>query len=147
MRQYIYYKDSGEIAQVVRYADLITPEHPDDLNVLEIDRDLDDVVTKYYDIEAGELRDKAPMPAGDPDCWEWQSGNTWSFNSEAFLISVRICRNTKLYDCDWTQGSDSPLSNEKKEEWRLYRNALRDIPASITSEHSLEDIAWPTEPT
>ena len=29
--------------------------------------------------------------------------------------------------CDWTQGSDSPLSNDKKTEWANYRTSLRDI--------------------
>ena len=148
MRQYIYYKNSGEIAQVVRYADLITPEHPEDLNVLEIDRDLDDVVNKYYDIEAGELKDKAPIPSGSYDYWEWQPNNTWSFKPEVFIEDIRVQRTTKLYDSDWTQAVDSPLSDEKKAEWRTYRQSLRDIVSNLPAD--LDDpgnVVWPTEPS
>lgn len=29
---------------------------------------------------------------------------------------------------DWTQLPDSPLSEEEKNEWAVYRQALRDIP-------------------
>ena len=36
-------------------------------------------------------------------------------------------RNSKLQMSDWTQGSDSPLSNDKKTEWANYRTSLRDI--------------------
>ena len=37
-------------------------------------------------------------------------------------------RNNKLLASDWTQLSDSPLSDSKKAEWATYRQALRDIP-------------------
>ena len=43
---------------------------------------------------------------------------------------VRRKRNNKLYNSDWTQSSDSPLSDAKKTEWATYRQALRDLPAS-----------------
>ncbi len=36
-------------------------------------------------------------------------------------------RASALQDSDWTQGADSPLSDEKKAEWAAYRQALRDI--------------------
>ena len=36
-------------------------------------------------------------------------------------------RDQLLLSCDWTVGADSPLSDEKKAEWRTYRQALRDI--------------------
>ncbi len=57
---------------------------------------------------------------------------------------LRIRRNKKLTDCDWTQGNDTPLSNSKKTEWATYRQALRDLPAN-TSDSS--DPTWPSEPS
>jgi hypothetical protein len=48
-----------------------------------------------------------------------------------------------LKNCDWTQLSDSPLSEEKLILWRDYRQALRDIPQTY---QNIEDIIWPTEP-
>lgn len=40
---------------------------------------------------------------------------------------LRSQRNDLLAKCDWTQLSDSPLSQEKQAEWKTYRQALRDI--------------------
>ena len=64
----------------------------------------------------------------------------------------RKIRNQKLYDSDWTQipGDDNPLTEEKKEEWRTYRQALRDIPDSVTDPKpyvkDLEYEGWPSRP-
>ncbi len=57
---------------------------------------------------------------------------------------LRIRRNKKLTDCDWTQGNDTPLGSSKKTEWATYRQALRDLPAN-TSDSS--NPTWPTEPS
>jgi len=46
---------------------------------------------------------------------------------EAKLISIRLKRNGLLKESDWTQFNDSPLSAEKKNEWVIYRQELRDI--------------------
>ncbi len=57
---------------------------------------------------------------------------------------LRIRRNKKLTDCDWTRIDDNGLSGSKKTEWATYRQALRDLPAN-TSDSS--DPTWPTEPS
>jgi len=44
------------------------------------------------------------------------------------LDNVRSKRNELLKDSDWTQFNDSPLSNEKRQEWAVYRQNLRDLP-------------------
>jgi len=56
---------------------------------------------------------------------------------------IREERTEKLKDSDWTQTSDSPLSNSKKTEWQTYRQALRDI----TTQSDPFNITWATEPT
>ena len=56
--------------------------------------------------------------------------------------SVRARRNIELLDSDWTQIPDSPLSEEKKLEWSVYRQALRDI----TLQTDPFAIAWPSKP-
>lgn len=43
-------------------------------------------------------------------------------------IEVRRKRDKLLSDTDWTQISDVDLSEEEKEKYRIYRQALRDIP-------------------
>lgn len=57
-------------------------------------------------------------------------------------VSVRQRRNIELKECDWTQISDSPLSDEVKEQWKIYRQELRDI----TLQNNPRNINWPTHP-
>lgn len=47
------------------------------------------------------------------------------------LESLRNFRNQLLKDSDWIVLPDSPVSQEKKQEWIVYRQYLRDLPESI----------------
>ena len=62
---------------------------------------------------------------------------------------VRRQRNKKLQQSDYTQLSDSPLSESKKAEWVLYRQLLRDLPSTIISLNPDKTItfSWPQEPS
>lgn len=55
---------------------------------------------------------------------------------------IRYQRNELLTECDWTQLQDSPLSEQKREEWQTYRQTLRDI----TLQSDPFNIIWPTKP-
>ena len=66
--------------------------------------------------------------------------------TETILQEIRLMRNRLLTESDWTQLSDSPLSQEEKGLWSIYRQELRDIPESIPSDISFSDIIWPTKP-
>ena len=72
------------------------------------------------------------------------------------LNEVKEYRNALLAWSDWTQGNDSPLGSSKKTEWQTYRQALRDIPATIAADSGLTAKAladdfthssWPTKPS
>lgn len=54
--------------------------------------------------------------------------------------SLRATRDQLLRDTDFTQLVDAPLTAEKKEEFRLYRQALRDLPETV------QDVFNPTFP-
>lgn len=56
--------------------------------------------------------------------------------------NIRSRRNILLGESDWTQLADVSLSDEKKEEWRLYRQSLRDI----TNFDSPDHVIWPNKP-
>ena len=61
------------------------------------------------------------------------------------LIQLRIKRDILLQQCDWVVSiSDSPLPQEKIDEWKVYRQALRDLP-STTEDPS--NPVWPSIPT
>ena len=59
---------------------------------------------------------------------------------------LRIHRATKLSESDWTQQPDAPITPEKKEEWRVYRQQLRDLTNNITTVEQAVDFVWPTPP-
>jgi len=60
--------------------------------------------------------------------------------------NVRVKRNQRLLKSDWTQFSDSPLSDSKKKEWATYRQELRDITETYPDTTSIDDIIWPNKP-
>jgi hypothetical protein len=66
-------------------------------------------------------------------------------NSRAVSYSARVRddRDFKLISTDWFDNTDSPLSESKKEEYRLYRQALRDIPLQDGFPFNIQ---WPEIP-
>ena len=62
--------------------------------------------------------------------------------NESQWANVRSTRNNLLKDSDWTALVDVDLSAEKKSEWAIYRQALRDI----TTQQNPFSITWPTAP-
>jgi len=67
---------------------------------------------------------------------------TPSMTPEEALGLVRDERTRRLYDCDWTQLPDTPLSPEQVEQWQIYRQELRDLPNVLVWNETI----WPTKP-
>ena len=70
-------------------------------------------------------------------------------NAESALAEVRVERNKKLVETDWTQGADIPVGI--KTTYQTYRQALRDFPTD-SSKWTMDDngmlsINWPTKPS
>lgn len=55
---------------------------------------------------------------------------------------VREQRNALLAATDWTQLPDVPLSEERRQQWETYRQALRDV----TDQADPFNIVWPEPP-
>jgi hypothetical protein len=64
--------------------------------------------------------------------------------SRDYWKEFRNERNRKLIECDWTQLSDSPITKQKKQEWAVYRQALRDLPENTNDPKNPE---WPSSPS
>jgi hypothetical protein len=86
--------------------------------------------------------------------WSWTDGSTpptiaeiqavkTAALADAEWIEVRIQRSVRLKSTDWTQYSDSPLSDTDKAAYVTYRQQLRDI----TTQSDPFNITWPVEPT
>ncbi|MDP2168405.1 MAG: tail fiber assembly protein [Thermodesulfovibrionales bacterium] len=70
------------------------------------------------------------------------NGAEWVFDNVLALSVIRQRRDALLAVSDWTQLSDSPLVAEKKMEWSVYRQALRDFPAASDPANPV----WPQVP-
>lgn len=57
--------------------------------------------------------------------------------------SIRTKRDQLIASTDWTQMIDSPLEADKREEFKIYRQALRDLPQSTDNP---DEIVWPVKP-
>jgi hypothetical protein len=57
---------------------------------------------------------------------------------------LRAKRNALLTESDWTQVADAALTDEKKEAWRMYRQALRNLPGSVADVWG--EVVWPGKP-
>ena len=58
------------------------------------------------------------------------------------LDAVRAVRNAKLVDSDYTQLPDVTITPERVEEWRIYRQQLRDITDAL----QWNVTTWPAKP-
>lgn len=65
---------------------------------------------------------------------EQRKNNKWS--------EIRSIRSQYLSSCDWTQLEDAPFDTSKKNDWKKYRQSLRDI----TKQLNPFAIDWPIEP-
>ena len=72
------------------------------------------------------------------------------------LAEVKEYRNAQLAWSDWTRLDDVTLAADKKTAWQTYRQALRDLPATIAADANLNakaladnhsHSAWPTKPS
>jgi len=62
------------------------------------------------------------------------------------LQELREKRNKLLAESDWTQMSDVVLAD--KEDWKMYRQALRDLPSQVEPKLNEDmDALFPTKPT
>lgn len=57
-----------------------------------------------------------------------------SLKTDYSYAHLRRDRNEMLMRSDWTQLSNSGLSEAKRAEWETYRQALRDLPETMTEE-------------
>lgn len=103
------------------------------------------------------IHENIPQPNIELTAEEWQQAlsknykvingkhtySAFTQTNDNILENVRSTRNTLLTDSDWTQLDDSPLSEEKKTEWKNYRQILRDL----TDLDDLTSIVWPTKPS
>ena len=80
----------------------------------------------------------------------WADLNIEQVKADTAMEMIRIERNQKLKNTDWSQGADVPDS--LKTAYTTYRQELRDMPANnssatiVDNKMTLANVTWPTEP-
>tara|TARA_A100001035_G_scaffold267099_1_gene250736 strand:- start:988 stop:1410 length:423 start_codon:yes stop_codon:yes gene_type:complete len=101
-----------------------------------------------YAEQIGTTEDNISIMSTDPS--EWQV--TWAqievevekLKVDIPLQEVRIERNHLLTDTDWVVARASETGTDVPDDWKTYRQALRDITKTATSP---DDVVWPTKPS
>lgn len=68
-----------------------------------------------------------------------------AWNAGAFdrsMANLRSDRDRRLAETDWYALQDVTMSDAMRD----YRQALRDLPASLTTVEQVEAVTWPTKP-
>jgi len=72
----------------------------------------------------------------------WDLENRPEPSDEVKMAAIRQERNRLLAECDWTVLQDSPLTTTQKTNWKNYRTALRDLPATV----DVDNVQYPVKP-
>ena len=149
-------KDTGNIEYIMSVNDTSTYSEGgfyNNLLTLPVEHDSDHVKLmdeSYFDVDDGAFKTRLKQPTR---YYKWSSNKRWDLDTTQLMAEFREERNHKLGICDWTQGPDSPLSDDKKAEWATYRQELRDITKTVTPVFITRGIideskfSWPTKPS
>lgn len=102
-------------------------------------------------IVGGVLKKIAPAPGP----WAVWDGSQWvdprtaedvatedAARAAEAMRQLRAERDRRLATSDWTQMSDAPLTDAQRDAWRVYRQALRDVPETADPAQPV----WPEPP-
>lgn len=76
----------------------------------------------------------AQFQASDPNDSE-KTAQKW--------VGIRIQRNRKLQESDWVITKASETGVAVSDDWKTYRQALRDVP----TQSDPDNLTWPTKPS
>lgn len=93
-------------------------------------------MTRYHATPEGNV----PFTAEEEAEWDAMQAAYAASADDRKGEEVRSERNQLLSETDWMAGSDVTMSDE----WRTYRQALRDIPSQ---EGFPNTVTWPTKPS
>ena len=93
-------------------------------------------MTRYHATPEGNV----PFTAEEEAEWDAMQAAYAAAADTRKAEEVREERNQLLSETDWMAGSDVTMTDE----WRTYRQALRDVPSQ---ESFPNDITWPTKPS
>lgn len=101
-----------------------------------------------YTEQIGKTDDNCAIMSDDPTKWivTWKQIEDLqaSLKVDLPLEELRFERNFLLTETDWVVAKSIETGTSISDEWKTYRQALRDITKTATS---LDDVTWPTKPS
>jgi len=128
MMQVTFYKtDTGEITRLAAlHSDVV------DANCLSGES----WIEGFYDQSTQKIENGEVVSITDDVISQREIDQAWA--------DLRQTRNFLLFETDWTQTVDAPLTDAQKQSWQEYRTALRSLPSNTTDPKNPN---WPTKPT
>lgn len=74
---------------------------------------------------------------------EWRAANPIKSEFKIAIENLRNKRNRLLIETDWMANSDLTISND----WKTYRQALRDLPSGLDTVEKVNAKEFPTKPS
>lgn len=134
----IYNKNTG---QIVRSCDCTN-----DLIEYQYDKNTESFIYGNFEINEWYVdNDIAIKMPAKPDGAAYFNYDTkqWVLDYPNQEVIVKNQRDKLLYESDWTQIPNNPLTTAKQQEWAVYRQELRDI----TSQSGYPfNVIWPVQP-
>jgi len=75
--------------------------------------------------------------------YPWVDGE---WNENVRMASIRLQRDYLLGESDWIVSKYAETLTEVPQNWRNYRQALRDFPSTVDVNLPIEQIVWPVSP-
>lgn len=101
-----------------------------------------------YTEQIGKTEDNFAIMSNDPTKWivTWKQIEALqaSLKVDLPLEGLRHERKLRLAETDWVVAKSTETGTPIPDEWKTYRQALRDITKTATS---LDDVKWPTKPS
>ena len=127
----------SDAQEVYRYPTIFSEEHTDQYPLDTFTHLLVENLASPDSVKPAKSEDGSMTLVPNPD-WYW--------------TALRTQRNQLLKDSDWTALSDAHLSQDKKDAWFTYRQALRDLPDELANTvpegaGPPDLFEWPLDPT
>lgn len=148
MKKFAYVTNKGEVAHIIEPAiedalqdgqvvgEYLVVEVPYQEDTTEL------LTTRVYDAASKQWSNRAPRPSVSH---YWDGG--WKLDQAKLQQEIRTKRSFLLAKTDWTQVADAPISEQSKQDWQVYRQALRDLPQTYANIISIDEVQWPTPPS
>lgn len=79
----------------------------------------------------------------DQECHKVIDGKIIKIEKEPEPIDIRPMRNALLRESDWSQMPDAAVTEEQREQYKRYRQALRDLPQKYANINDIKEIIFP----